>query len=165
MTSRLKFVRNAALLLMVFAVPAWAGSINSYTFTTTVAGVQNTTVTGTFIYNTSTGMFSTGSLAFKGNSVFGGLHGSYNKSESGLSFVLNVKAGNITLQYLISLNPQNLNQFTASGTITRSSTTGTFSYALMPEGGTPFAYLISAGVVIFGGILLTGFRRRTQIRI
>jgi len=159
MRSSLKLARNVTLLLVAFVLPASAGSILSYNFKTIVSGVQSTTLTGSFIYDSSNGQFSTGSLSFAGNSAFGGLHGNYNAPESGLNFVLTVSTSGISLQYYISLNPFNLNCYSLWGDVSGSGSKGSFDYAL-PEGGSPTAYLISAGIVIFSGILLTGFRRR-----
>jgi len=148
---------------MAFVLPASAGSVQTFNYSTSVSGVNNTTLTGSFVYDTSNDTFSTGSLSFTGNSVFGGLHGTYNKSESGDSFVLSLSASGITLQYNITLNPLNTNQYWVTGTITRNGTTGTFAFTDVPEGGARYAYLVPAGIVIFGGILLAGFKRRTEV--
>jgi len=162
MRSSLKLARNVTLLLVAFVLPASAGSILSYNFKTIVSGVQSTTLTGSFIYDSSNGQFSTGSLSFAGNSAFGGLRGNYNAPESGLNFVLTVSTSGISLQYFISLNPFNLNCYSLWGGISGSGSNGNFNYAV-PEGGSPPAYLMCVGIVICSGILLTGFRRRTGL--
>jgi len=149
-------------LLIAAVLPASAGSI-TYNSTATVTGngVSNTSVTATFTLTPSsngrTDTISAGALTFTG--VFGSFTVDFSgvcKVGSPCVFAFWNKNGDIG-SYTI-----NLTQLTANGTIWngqfgKKSENGTFSDSLsVPEGGSKFSYLAPAGLVIFGGILLSG---------
>jgi hypothetical protein len=163
MKSYSRYLICVASLLVAAVLPASAGSI-TYQDTANVSGggISNTNVTATFTLTNGgkTDTISGGVLTFSG--VFGSFTVDFSGSCSPtspctLSFL--TRSGDLG-SYTI-----NLNTMTASGTIWNGkwgngSETGTFSYSLsMPEGGSKLSYLGSAGLVIFGGILLSGFLR------
>ena len=155
-----------AALLIAAVLPASAGSI-TYKSTATVTGngVSNTSVAATFTVtpssNGKTDTITGGALTFSG--VFGNFTVNFSGSCNPANpCVLDFStksgdSGSFTL---------NLSKMTASGTIWngksgKNSETGTFSDSFsVPEGGSRFAYLAPAGLVIFGGIFLSGFLRQ-----
>ena len=158
----MKFYFKFAVVFSVMALSlcASAGSITTMTYTTALNGVSNTTVTGTFNYNTATDTFTLASLSFAGNSIFGGLSGSDTKSQSGSTFVLNETVDGYTISYTIQLNGLNPNSYSANGSISIGSATGTFRFNQVPEGGAQLSYLLASGLVLCVGMLLAGKQRR-----
>jgi hypothetical protein len=151
MKSYLKF----AIVLCVIAcsIGASAGSIETFNYSTNLSGVSNTTVQGSFTYNTATNTFTGGSLSFVGNSIFGGLGGTDTQPQSGSTFVLNQVIGGYNVVYTIVLNPVT-GAYTATGNISSGGTTGSFQYSRVPEGGTQASYLLASGIVLLAGMLL-----------
>lgn len=147
------------ICVVAFSISAFAGSITTFTYSTAVSGVPNTTVQGTFSYNMVTDTFTSVSLSFVGNSVFGGLSGTVTKPQYGSNFVFNETIGGYTVSYNISLNELNPGFYTANGYITNGGATGTFKQQ-MPEGGNRISYLIASGLVLFAGMLIAGKQRR-----
>ena len=159
-------------LLVAVALPASAGSIGSnYTDTFNVSGTKaKTTVSASFTFNTSTDQIS-GSLAFAGGAFnvtdpFSG-KAKCNKADTSCTYTLSMTDSNKDkLTYVITLNlSKGQWQYGALGDITKGLKTGAFggngytAYASAPEGGSKFSYVAPAGLVIFGGILLSGLRR------
>jgi|SRR5580704_3663215 hypothetical protein len=156
-----RYLQFGAIVFCVIAcsIGASAGSIDTFKYSTNVTGVSDTTVTGTFTFNTSTDTFTLAGLSFVGNSIFGGVSGTDTKPQSGTTFVLNETVDGYTVAYTIVVNLLT-GTYTASGSITYGGTTGNFGYSQVPEGGAPLSYLAASGLVLLGGILLAGKQRR-----
>jgi hypothetical protein len=154
-----RYLICVASLLFAAVLPASAGSVSG-SYTSAVIGVTGETVTATFTFNTSSDQFTNVTLAFKGG-VFGGFTESYSGCGTGLSCSLSDAASGDWLLYSIGLNT-NFSQYGAGGTVWNKNSAGVFGYTgstSVPEGGTKFSYLVPAGLVIFGGIFLSGFVR------
>jgi hypothetical protein len=145
--------------MAAWSMSAFAGSIETFNYSTNLTGVSSTTVQGTFSFNTATDTFTVAGLSFVGNSIFGGLSGSDTKPQSGTTFVLNENVDGYTVSYTIVLNPLT-GTYTANGSITYGGTTGDFQFNQVPEGGTQLSYLAASGLVLFAGMLLAGKQRR-----
>lgn len=145
--------------LIALSVGAYAGSIETFNYSTTVAGVSNTRVQGTFNFNTSTDTFTLASLSFVGNSIFGGLSGTVTRPQFGNTFVFDKVINGYTVSYDIVFNPQN-GSYTANGSISTGGTVGTFKYSQVPEGGARLSYLLASGLTLLAGIALAGKQRR-----
>jgi len=156
-----------AALLVAAVLPASAGS-TTYDNSLSMSGASET-VTASFTLSTGKILdtISAGVLTFSGalgsfSVKFSGSCGA-SSSTCGISF-LSLLTGD-TGTYNI-----NLSKMTASGSLAGLAgwklETGKYSYSLaVPEGGSRFAYLAPAGLVMFGGILLSGFfRQRTGSR-
>jgi len=160
----MKYLICVASLLVAAVLPASAGS-TTYSYTSNVVGVKGETVTASFTFNTTKDQFTGVSLQFKGG-VFGGVTESFTKAVSGFVFSLSTSpAKGDLLLYSIAINPLNLSQFAAGGTISSLKGSGAFGYSgsrysAVPEGGSRFAYLAPAGLALFGGMLVNGFFRR-----
>ncbi|MGO9648111.1 MAG: hypothetical protein ACLPOO_08650 [Terriglobales bacterium] len=156
MKSYFKF--GVVICVIAFSISAFAGSVETFNYSASVSGVNNTTVQGTFNYNTSTDTFTLASLSFAGNSIFNGISGKDTQPQSGDTFVLNETVDGYTVSYTIVLNPLT-GTYNANGSISYGKTTGTFNNQV-PEGGAQFSYLAASGLVLFAGILLAGKQRR-----
>jgi hypothetical protein len=154
---RFYFKLGVAFCVIALSIGASAGSIESFDYSAAVQGVSATTVQATFNYNTSTDAFTVASLSFAGNSIFDGVSGKDTTPQSGDTFLLKETVDGYTLSYTIVLNPLT-GTYTANGSITYGGTTGTF-YSQVPEGGNQLYYLTASGLVLLGGILLTGKQR------
>jgi hypothetical protein len=156
-----RYLICVASLLFAAVLPASAGSVSgSYTSAVIGIGVTGETVTATFTFNTSSDQFTNVTLAFKGG-VFGGFTESYSGCGTGLSCSFSDPASGDSLLYTIGLN-NNFSQYGAVGTVWNTKSLGGFGYTgspSVPEGGSKFSYLAPAGLVIFGGIFLSGFVR------
>src|SRR5579863_4971140 len=153
------------MFLLLACLPASADSNNNFS-NATLNGVSNTTVAGTFSFNSSTDQFSNISISFSGNSVFGGIKVSDPNSVKGIwkqgkgwmfSWLTLVK-GDLVL-YSVLFNPVT-GQFTAGGGISNWQNQGNFNYMSVPEGGAIMSYLLLSGLAVFGGIFLSGRQRR-----
>ena len=169
---------SGAVLLLAAVLPASAGSIgSSYSDTFSVTGSKKqTTVTASFSFDTSTDKIN-GTLAFAGGAFnvsdpFSGT-ATCNKKNTACVYTFTTKDSNgDKLTYAITLNLSD-GQYGALGGIAKGSNAGAFggkgyAYASAPEGGSKFSYVAPGGLVIFGGILLTGLMRprmRSQERI
>jgi hypothetical protein len=159
MKSYFKF--GVLLCVIALSISAFAGSITTFKYSAVVSGVPNTTVNGTFKYNTSTDAFTSVSLSFVGNSIFGGLSGTVTKPQFGSNFVFNETVGGYTVSYNILLNVLNPGSYTAQGYIANGLTSGTFGFKRqVPDGGSQISYLLASGLVLFAGMLLAGKQRR-----
>lgn len=157
-----RYLICVASLLFAAVLPASAGSVSgSYTSAVIGFGVTGETVTATFTFNTSSDQFTNVTLAFKGG-VFDGLAKSYSGCGTGLSCSFSDAANSDSLLYTIGLN-NNFSQYGAVGTVWNTNFAlggfGYTGYSSVPEGGSKFSYLAPAGLVIFGGIFLSGFVR------
>ena len=81
MKSYFKF--GVVICVIAFSISAFAGSVETFNYSASVSGVNNTTVHGTFNYNTSTDTFTQASLTFAGNSIFNGISGTDTKPQKG----------------------------------------------------------------------------------
>ena len=166
-----------ASLLIALVLPASAGSIKTYAYTEAVTGLTNTNVTAAFSFNTKTHNVKTGTLTFTG--AFGlptfavTFAGAAQLQNGSWVFIVNKKvkdsSGHVIaiINYTIDLSAQGLSY--AEGSISngkkgKNLLIGTFGYpTTAAEGGSRASYLIPAGLVIFGGIFLTGVRRRQAV--
>jgi hypothetical protein len=153
------FKLGVLLCVIALSIGAYAGSIETFNYSTAVSGVSNTTVQGTFNFNTSTDTFTLASLSFVGNSIFGGLSGTIMNPQFGNTFVFNKIIDGYTVSYDIVLNPLN-GSYTADGSITTGGTIGTFKYSQVPEGGARLSYLLASGLTLLAGIALAVKPRR-----
>lgn len=153
------FKLGVAFCVIACSIGAFAGSVSTFNYSTTLNGVSSTSVQGTFTYNTATNTFTSASLSFVGNSIFGGLTGTVSKPQSGNTFVFNGIVDGYTVSYTIVLNPLT-GAYTATGSISINGTTGNFQFSQVPEGGARLSYLFASGLVLFGGIFLAGKQRR-----
>lgn len=152
---------GVALCVVALSVSAFAGSVTTGSYAASVSGVPNTTVYGTFSYNTSTDTYTSVSLSFVGNSIFGGLSGTVTQPQSGSRFVFDKTVGGYSVSYSILLDAMNPDSYTAQGYIVNGSASGTFgSKHQVPEGGSQISYLLASGLVLFAGILIAGKQRR-----
>ena len=150
---------GVVICLISFSISAFAGSVETFNYSTTVGGVNDTTVQGTFNYNLSTNTYTLASLSFTGNSIFNGVSGKDLQPQSGNTFVLNETVDGYTVSYTIVLNPLT-GAYTANGSISFNGTTGTIGFTRAPEGGAQLAYLAASGLALFAGIVLAGKQRR-----
>lgn len=155
------FKFGVMLCVMALSISAFAGSITTVSYSAVLNGVPNTTVYGSFSYNTATDTFTSASLSFVGNSIFGGLSGTVNQPQYGSSFVLNETIAGYTVSYDILLNMLNPASYTAFGYISSGQGAGGFR-TQVPDGGSPISYLSAAGLVLFAGIILAGKQRRLR---
>jgi hypothetical protein len=146
--------------VIALSIGAFAGSVETFNYSTSVNGVSNTTVQGTFTYNTATDTFTSAALSFVGNSIFGGLSGTDTKPQSGSTFVLNEMVDGYTVSYTISLLNLLNGTYSAGGSISLGQTTGSFQFNQVPEGGTQLSYLAACGLVLFTGLWFAGKQRR-----
>lgn len=163
MKSYSRYLICVASLLVAAFLPAIAGSTTgSYTTSVSGKGVKGETVTATFTFDTTKNQFTNVTLHFNGG-VFDGVSESYTKCAKkswSCTFTVTPAHGD-SLVYSINLNK--LSQYSGGGNIWNKKVDGVFGYkgsAAVPEGGSKFSYLAPAGLVIFGGIFLAGFRRQ-----
>lgn len=150
-----------ASLLIAAVLPAAAGSI-TYKDSTTATGkgvTENVTATFTLTKSGSTDFISAGALTFSGalGNFTVDFVGSCPVGSSVCSLTFFTKSGDSGTYNI------NLSKMSASGSISGflggKLDTATYSYSLVPEGGSRFSYVAPAGLVIFGGIFLSGFLR------
>jgi hypothetical protein len=155
----------SAIFLVLVSLPASAGSVNTFS-NVTLQGVSNTTVGGSFSFDTKTDQFSNISIAFSGNSIFAGIKATDSNSIQGfyipgkgwlMSWVTTVKGD--LVWYSVLYNPAT-GQFTASGGISNWQNQGNFNYLSVPEGGAMLGYLLLSGMAVFAGILMSDKKRR-----
>jgi hypothetical protein len=163
-----KALTSVAVLLLAAVLPASAGSISSsYTDTFSVTGTKTpTTVTATFSFDTSKDTIG-GQLTFAGgvfnvSDPFSGT-ATCNKKNTACIYTFSTIVNGDKLTYAITLNLSN-GQYGALGGIAKGGNAGAFggngyASATVPEGGSRFSYVAPAGLVIFGGIFLTGLMR------
>lgn len=151
-----------AVLTFALALPASASSISG-SYDATLLGVKSSTAQSNFSFNTSTDRL-TGALSFSG--AFSGTE-NINQTLKCLAGICNLLlTGSLNGNKIIYDLVLNLNSdtFTAGGNIWNARSDGSFGakgYASMAEGGSMFAYLGLAGLVIFGGILFARFGNAT----
>jgi hypothetical protein len=157
-----KLATVCATFFLAASICASAGSVDS--FSGALQGVSNGTVSGTFSFNSQSGQFSNVDLSFassilgNGNADPGSVQG--HKGANGLwsfqwwGFASN---GDIVV-YDVSLNANGT--FQASGGVADwHGDDGSFNMAV-PEGGARLSYLILSGLVVIGGIFVSGKQRR-----
>jgi len=154
-------------LFLLACLPAAAGPINSFSGVT-LKGVANTTVSGSFSFNSTTNQFSNISISFSGNSMFGGVQAIDNKSIQGTYiqgkgwlFSWLTKVGGNLICYAVLFNPTT-NQFATTGWIVKGNNGGSFGYLTVPEGGAILSYLFLSGAAVFAGIVMSGKQRRQR---
>ena len=155
-----------ASLLIAAVLPASAGSTKTYTYSDPVTGITGVSSIATnFTFNSTTDKVTAGTLTFTG--AFGTFKVSFTAScpkKGSCVFDVNKTVTYDGTKYTIA-DVINLTQLTANGTISDKkgtiTQTGVFDgpFASAPEGGSRFAYLAPAGLVILGGIFLSGFLR------
>ncbi|MGA7380796.1 MAG: hypothetical protein WBQ09_12570 [Terriglobales bacterium] len=145
--------------VIALSISAFAGSIQTFDYSTPVTGVPKTTLDATFTYNDKTDTFTKETLTFEGG-VFNGVSVTITKPQKGDTFQFDKKVDGDTIVYTIVFNPLT-GTYDAYGSITKGKTEGYFQYNTMaPEGGTQLSYLAASGLVLFAGILLAGKQRR-----
>ncbi len=149
-----------ALLLIAAVLPASAGSIK-YTNSTNVDanGVSSDGVTAGFTLTTGkTDTITSGTLTFTG--VFNVAVNFSGSCNPGSTCTFYFSKNGDTGWYTINLKNMTASGYIWNGKSGKNSETGTFSDSFsVPEGGSRFGYLAPAGLVIFGGIFLSGFLR------
>lgn len=146
-----------ASLLIAAVLPASAGSI-TYKNTATSSNGENVSATFT-LTPSSNGKIDS---ITKGALTFSGALGNFTIDFSGSCTAGSAKCGfTFTDAGDKGIYNINLSQMNVGGSIGKlGRTAGTYTYSLsVPEGGSKFSYLAPAGLVIFGGIFLTGFLR------
>jgi hypothetical protein len=159
-----RYLICVAWLLIAAVLPASAGSTKTYTYSDPVTGNSGITgVTTNFTFNPTNDKVTAGTLTFKG--AFGTFNVSFTAScpkRGSCVFDVSKTVRYEGITYTI-IDAINLSQLSASGIVLNDKTgkIGDFdgSFASVPEGGSRFAYLAPAGLVIFGGIFLSGFLR------
>ena len=157
MKSYSRYLICAASLLIAAVLPASAGSI---TYKNTATSSNGETVAATFTLtpskNGKTDAITGGVLTFSGalGKFTVDFTGSCTAGSSTCGFNF-LDAGDKGTYHI------NLSQMSVGGSIGKlGKTAGTYTYSLsVPEGGSKFSYLAPAGLVIFGGIFLTGLLR------
>ncbi|HWY58746.1 MAG TPA: hypothetical protein VNZ03_30055 [Terriglobales bacterium] len=160
---------NLASFCIVFllAVSTFASANSNDSFSgATLIGVSGT-ASGQFTFsgNGSAGTFSNLSIAFNGG-VFAG-NGASNGGGQAIcaggwcGFGWQTTLGNGDKVWnLIAFNPSS-GQFQEWGGISNSQYQGGFDYLSVAEGGATLSYLMLSALAIFGGIFLSGKRRRS----
>jgi len=166
MKSGSKRLACVASLLVAAVLPASAGSTKTYTYSDPVTGITGiSSITTNFTFNSTTDKVTAGTLTFTG--AFGKFNVSFTAScpkKGSCVFDVNKTVTYDGTKYTIA-DVINLTQLSASGTILGKTgnkiQNGAFdgSFSSVPEGGSQFAYLAPAGLVIFEGIFLSGFLR------
>ena len=157
-----KLAAICAAFVLSVAMFASAGSTDN--FSGPLAGVSNSTVTGSFSFNSVTDQFTGVSISFtspilgNGNVDPGSLNGI--KGSNGqwsfqwLGFANN---GDLVI-YAATLNANGT--FQVSGDVSNWQKYGSFNMAV-PEGSSGFAYLFMSAIAVFGAISVSGKHRRT----
>jgi hypothetical protein len=157
----LKLAAICAAFVLSATIFASAGSDN---FSGPLVGVNNSTVSGSFSFNSTTDQFTGVSLSFtspilgNGNVNPGSLNGT--KGSNGQwSFQWWGFAGNgDVVIYDATLNTNGTFQVTAD--VSNWQKYGSFNYMSVPEGSSGFAYLFMSAIAVFGTIFVSGRRRR-----
>jgi hypothetical protein len=150
------------VLAFAFVLSASASSIKG-SYDTALSGVSKSTVQSSFSFNTTNDKL-TGTLLFAG--VF---TGTKNISQTlkcaaqicDLVLDSSINGDKITYDFVLNLKSDT---FSATGNVWKGKKDGSFAangYASLPEGGSTFAYLGIAGLVIFGGMLSARSRGAT----
>jgi hypothetical protein len=158
----LKLASVSVLFLLAVSLSAFADSNDSFS-NVNLSGVSGT-VSGSFVFNSTTDTFSNISLLFNGG-VFSGGSASDGGGKAtclfglcGFSWQAQATDGAwVTDSIIVNLKT---GQFLDFGGVYQGRNDGDFKYLSMPEGGTPLPYLMLSGFAILGGILITGKRRR-----
>ena len=122
--------------------------------------MPNTTVYGTFSYNTSTDTFTSESLSFVGNSIFDGLSGTVTQPQYGNTFVFDKTVDGYTVSYTIVLNPMNRIPILPTEASPTAKPQGHSFNTRCRKVARQLSYLAASGLVLFAGILLAGKQRR-----
>jgi hypothetical protein len=158
-----KVLAVCALFLLVVSLPASAGSV--YTFSNVkLTGNSGSTASGTFTFDPSTHTFSNVSMTFNGG-AFGGIQANGGKGQGvyiqGQGYLYSwgtTVKGNLVWCSIL-FNPAT-GQFHEWGGIANWKYNGNFDYMSVPEGGAELTYLMLSGIAVFGGIVVSGKKRR-----
>ena len=173
----MKILRSALFVVAFFAVlaastPSRADSM-TYSFTSNLSGsYKNTTITGSFTFNPTTNTISGGSLVFNGTSIFAGI------GNVTLSSIVGTN-GQLVFTYLLSVfnkTTHKTDKLDLQIFVTSAGAYATLGYVCdslncagysntklsmqVPEGGSPWMYLLLAGAVMMGGIFLASRQAR-----
>jgi len=153
-----KLAAVCAAFVLSVTMCASAGSTDN--FSGPIAGVANSTVTGSFSFNSATDQFTNVSLSFTSpNSVLGDGNvdpGSLNGSKGSFKWWGFAKNGDLVI-YDVTLNANGT--FQVIGDVVNRQHYGGFNMAV-PEGGSKLAYLLMSAVAMFGAIFFSGKKRR-----
>jgi hypothetical protein len=158
----LKLASVSVLFLLAVSLSAFANSNDSFS-NVNLTGVSGT-VSGSFVFNSTTDTFSSISLLFNGG-VFNGGSASDGGGKAtclfgwcGFSWQAQATDGAwVTDSIIVNLKT---GQFLDLGGVYQGRNDGDFKYLSVPEGGTPLPYLMLSGFAILAGILISGKRRR-----
>jgi hypothetical protein len=151
--------------MFVLAVSICASAGSSDNFSGPLTGVSNSTVTGSFSFNSATDQFTSVSLSFTslilGDGKVGPLSINGTKGPNGqwsFQWWGFAKNGDLVI-YDVTLNANGSFQVAAS--VADRQNYGGFNYMSVPEGGSRLAYLFMSAAAVFGAILFSGKNRRT----
>jgi hypothetical protein len=154
-----------ALYLMIVVLPASAGTINNFS-NVQLTGNSNSTVSGSFSFNATTHVFSNIAISFNGG-AFNGVQANQAMGQAhyiagqGYVFTWNTNVNGNWIGNMVVFTSSG--QFHEYGGIAKGNKYGGFDYLLVPEGGTQLSYLMLSGIAVFGGLLLSGKRRRSAL--
>ena len=161
----LKLSSGCAIFLLAMCLSASANS--NYQFSNLALTGVSGTVSGSFTYNASSDTFSGISLTFTGG-VFGGVkasnsggNGSCKQNLCGFYWQTTSKGNTVWNAIVINLQTGQYQEF---GSISNSQNKGFFDYQPVPEGGATLGYLMLSGIAVFGGIVISGKKRRRHPR-
>jgi hypothetical protein len=150
----------AAFILSV-AMCAFAGSTDH--FSGPLTGVANSTVTGSFSFNSATDQFTKVTLSFTSpNSILGSGSvnpGSISGTKDSFQWWGFATNGDFVI-YDVTVNPNGTFQVTADVDNWQNQNNGGFNSMAVPEGSSALAYLLLSAGAIFGGIFVSGKNRR-----
>jgi hypothetical protein len=154
-----KLAAVCAAFVLSVAMSASAGSTDN--FSGPLTGVANSTVTGSFSFNSATDQFTNVSLSFtspifvlgKGNVDPGSLNG----SKGSFQWKGWANNGDFVI-YDVTVNANGTFQVTAD--VSNWQNYGKFNYMSVPEGGSRLAYLFMSAIAMFGAIFFSGKNRR-----
>jgi hypothetical protein len=164
MGRHLKVLAVCALFFLVAALPASAGTIYNFS-NVALTGSSGSSASGGFNFDPNTHVFSNVSISFNGG-AFGGVQanapngqGIYLQGKGYLFSLLTTVQGNLVWSSIL-FDPST-GQFREWGGISNWKDYGGYDYMSVPEGGAELTYLLLSGIVVFGGILISGKQRRT----
>ena len=152
-----KFAAICVAFVLSVAMFASAGSTDN--FSGPLAGVSNSTVTGSFSFNSVTDQFTNVCISFTSPILGNGQAdpGSLNGNKGSFQWWGLASNGDLVI-YDVTLNANGT--FQVSGDVSNWQKYGSFNMAV-PEGGSGFAYLFIAAIAVFGAIFVSGKHRRT----
>lgn len=165
MGRHIKVLSACALFVLLASLSASAGTICNFS-NVKLTGSSGSTASGTFTVNATTHVFSGVSITFNGG-AFGGiqanggnLKGIWVQGQQYLySWITTVNGSLVGWSILYDFKT---GQFHEWGGISNWKNKGNFDYLSVPEGGAELTYMMLSGIVVFGGILISGKQRRTS---